>query len=138
MNKDEVINILTQLNKNTMMEWMGVEYLEAGEGYLKVRMPVDHRTKQPDGILHGGANLALAETVAGIGSAMLVELEKYDVRGAQLSANHVGTISSGWVYAEGNLIHKGRNTHVWNIDMKNEAGKLLSTCRMTNFIVQKK
>jgi 1,4-dihydroxy-2-naphthoyl-CoA hydrolase len=138
MDKEYVIERLNQLNKNTMMEWMGVEYLDAGEGYLKVRMPVDHRTWQPDGILHGGANLALAETVAGIGSALIVDLKKYDVRGAQLSANHTGTISSGWVYAEGHIIHKGKNTHVWNIDMKNESGKLLSTCRMTNFIVPKK
>ena len=135
MNKDSTIEQLNHLNKNTMMEVIGVEYLESGEGYLKARMPVNDATKQPNGILHGGANLALAETVAGLGSAIMVDLKKYAVRGAQVSANHVGTVSSGWVYAEGNLIHKGKNTHVWNIDIKNEKGKLLSTCRLTNFII---
>ena len=117
------------------MEVIGVEYLEAGEGFLKARMPVNEATKQPNGILHGGANLALAETVAGLGSAIMVDLKKYAVRGAQVSANHVGIANSGWVYAKGILIHKGKNTHVWNIDIRNEKGKLLSTCRLTNFII---
>ena len=132
---EATIEQLNELNKNTMMEVIGVEYMEAGEGYLKARMPVIDATKQPNGILHGGANLALAETVAGLGSALLVNLDKYAVRGAQVSANHVGTASEGWVYAEGNLIHKGKNTHVWNIDIRNEKGKLLSSCRLTNFII---
>jgi len=137
MNKDSTIDRLNQLNKKTMMEPLGIEYLEAEPGYLKARMPVNDNTKQPNGILHGGANLALAETVAGLGSAIIVDMEKYHVRGAQVSANHVGTASSGWVYAEGKIIHKGKNTHVWNIDIKNKDGKLLSTCRLTNFIQKK-
>ena len=134
MNKKSIIERLNQLNKKTMMEPLGIEYLEAEPGYLKARMPVNDNTKQPNGILHGGANLALAETVAGLGSAMVVDMEKYNVRGAQVSANHVGTASSGWVYAEGKIIHKGKNTHVWNIDIRNEDGKMISTCRLTNFI----
>jgi len=137
MNKDSTINRLNQLNKNTMMEPLGIEYLEAEQGHLKARMPINDNTKQPNGILHGGANLALSETVAGLGSAMMVDMEKYNVRGAQVSANHVGTANSGWVYAEGKVIHKGKNTHVWNIDIKNEDGKMLSTCRITNFIQKK-
>ena len=137
MDIDATIEQLNQLNKKTMMEQMGVEYLEAGRGYLKARMPVNDHTKQPNGILHGGANLALAETVAGLGSALMVDMNKYHVRGAQVSANHVGTASSGWVYAEGNIFHEGKNTHVWNIDIKNEDGKLISTCRLTNFIILK-
>jgi 1,4-dihydroxy-2-naphthoyl-CoA hydrolase len=137
MDTDATIEQLNQLNKNTMMEVIGVEYLEAGSGFLKARMPVNNATKQPNGILHGGANLALAETVAGLGSAIMVDLTKYDIRGAQVSANHVGTANSGWVYAEGKLIHKGKNTHVWNIDIRNEEEKLLSTCRLTNFIILK-
>ena len=135
MNIDATIEQLNQLNKDTMMEVIGVEYLEAGEGFLRARMPVNEATKQPNGILHGGANLALAETIAGLGSAILVDLKKYAVSGAQVSANHVGTANSGWVYAEGKLIHKGKNTNVWNIDIRNEKGKLLSTCRLTNFII---
>jgi uncharacterized protein (TIGR00369 family) len=87
------------------------------EGYLKARIPVNERTFQPDGILHGGASLALAETVAGLGSALVVDLSKYNVRGAQVSANHVGTAIKGWVVAEGRLIHREKNTHIWNIDI---------------------
>ena len=68
---------------------------------------------------------------------MMADLDRYHVRGAQVSANHLGTANSGWVYAEGKIIHRGKNTHVWNIDIKDEKGKLLSTCRLTNFIILK-
>lgn len=128
---------LNSINNGTMMEWMQIEYIEAGEGYLKAKMPVNERTFQPSKILHGGANLALAETVAGFGSAIIVDMEKFDVRGAQVSANHVGSASKGFAIAEGKLIHKGKNTHVWNIDIADENGKALSTCRITNFIIKK-
>ena len=131
------IEDLNSINKNTMMEWMGIEYLEAGEGYLKARMPIDKRNFQPMGILHGGANLALAETVAGFGSSLIVDMELFDVRGAQVSANHIGVAKKGFAVAEGKLIHKGKNTHVWNIDITDETGRALSICRITNFIIKK-
>jgi len=129
---------LNKLNRGTMMEQLHIEYLQVDEGFIKARMPVNDRTRQPMGILHGGANLALAETLGGLGSAILVDLNVYDVRGSQISANHVGTAQSGWVFAEARLIHKGRNTHVWNIDIRDEEGKLLSTCRLTNFVLKRK
>jgi uncharacterized protein (TIGR00369 family) len=132
------IEELNRMNKGTMMEQLHIEYLEVGEGHIKAKMPVNERTKQPAGILHGGANLALAETVAGLGSAVIVDLDEYEVRGSQVSANHVGTAHSGWVIAEANLIHRGKNTHVWNIDIRDETGRLLSTARLTNFIIRKK
>lgn len=119
------------------MEQLHIEYLEVGDGYVKARMPVNERTKQPMGILHGGANLALAETIGGLGSALIVDLDKFEVRGSQLSANHVGTARSGWVVAEANIIHRGKNTHVWNIDIFDDAGKMVSTCRVTNFVLKK-
>jgi len=131
------IEELNKLNKGTLMEQLQIEYLKVGYGYVKARMPVNERTKQTMGILHGGANLALAETIAGLGSALLVNLDEYDVRGAQINANHVGTADSGWVYAEANLIHRGKNTHVWNIDIKDEKGRMVSTCRLTNFVINK-
>jgi len=137
MKDKPTIEKLNQLNKGTMMELLQIEYLEIGDGFLKARMPVDKRTFQPDGILHGGASLALAETVAGLGSALIVDLKVFNVRGAQVSANHVGTAKKSWVVAEGRLIHRGKNTHIWNIDIKNELGKLVSICRITNFIVKK-
>ena len=137
MKNKPTIEKLNQLNKGTMMEQLQIEYLEMGDGFLKAKMPVNERTFQPDGILHGGASLALAETVAGLGSALIVDLKAFDVRGAQVSANHVGTAKSGWVVAEGQLIHRGKNTHIWNIDIRDESGKPVSICRITNFIVKK-
>jgi len=131
------IENLNSINKNTMMEWMQIEYLEAAEGYLKARMPINERTFQPMKILHGGANLALAETVAGFGSSLIVDMKEFEVRGAQVSANHIGSASEGYAYAEGTLIHRGKNTHVWNIDIKHDGGKPLSICRITNFIIKK-
>ncbi len=128
---------LNKLNKGTLMEQLHIEYLEVGEGHIIAQMPVNERTKQPAGILHGGANLALAETVAGLGSAVIVDLNEYEVRGSQVSANHVGTAHSGQVIAEANLIHRGKYTHVWNIDIKDGNGRLLSTARITNFLIRK-
>lgn len=129
---------LNQLNRNTLMESLGIEYLITEPEYVKARMPVDRRTIQPvANILHGGASLALAETVGSLGSILITDMERYDVRGAGLSANHVRPVTEGWVYAEARLIHKGRNTHIWNIDIRNEAGELVSTARLTNFIVSR-
>lgn len=132
------IEELNKINQGTLMEQLHIEYLEVADGYVKGRMPVNERTKQPMGILHGGANLALAETIGGLGSALIVDLDEFDVRGSQISANHVGTAHTGWVIAEANIIHRGRNTHVWNIDIKDESGKMVSTCRLTNFVIKRK
>jgi 1,4-dihydroxy-2-naphthoyl-CoA hydrolase len=129
---------INKINRGTLMEQLHIEYLEVGDGYVKARMPVNERTKQPMGILHGGANLALAETTGGLGSALLVDLEKFDVRGSQISANHVGTAHTGWVFAEAKILHQGKNTHVWNIDIKDEEGRLVSSCRLTNFVIARK
>lgn len=128
---------LNKINQGTLMEQLHIEYLEVGDGYVKARMPVNERTKQPMGILHGGANLALAETIGGLGSALIVDLDEFDVRGSQISANHVGTAHTGYVFAEATIIHRGRNTHVWNIDITDEEGKKVSTCRLTNFVLKK-
>ena len=128
---------LNSINKGAMMEVLGIEYLEARQGYLKAKMPVDERTFQPARLLHGGASMALAETLGSVGSAIMVNLDEYEVRGSQLSANHIKSAKEGWVIGEASLLHRGRNTHVWNIDIKDEAGKLISTCRLTNFIIKK-
>jgi uncharacterized protein (TIGR00369 family) len=131
------IEELNKINQGTLMEQLHIEYMEVDDGYVKARMPVNERTKQPMGILHGGANLALAETIGGLGSALIVDLDEYDVRGSQISANHVGTAHTGYVFAEAHIIHRGKNTHVWNIDIMDEEGKKVSTCRLTNFILKK-
>lgn len=137
-NKNITIDQLNALNKNTVMESLGIDYLEARVGYVKGTMPVDARTIQPQGTLSGGASLAFAETLGGIGSYLLVDIQNYLVVGSQLSANHVGMAVSDKVIGEATLIHLGKKTHVWNIDIKNEDGKLVSTARLTNMIIKKK
>jgi 1,4-dihydroxy-2-naphthoyl-CoA hydrolase len=97
INPKTPIEELNRINEGTMIGHLHIEYLEAGDGFVKARMPVNERTKQPMGILHGGANVALAETVGGLGSVLIVDPEEFDVRGSQISANHVGTAHTGWV-----------------------------------------
>ncbi len=131
------IDKLNALNKNTLMEHLNMEFVEVGEGILSARMPVNTTTFQPDGILHGGATIALAETAAGLGSAVLVDNEKFSIRGAQVSANHIRSANKGHVLATAKIIYKGSNTHVWNIDITDDRNKIISTCRITNIIVKK-
>lgn len=128
---------LNQMNKGTLMESLGIEYTEIGEGYVCAKMPVDHRTSRPGNILHGGANVALAETIGGLGSFVLVDNATFDVRGSQISANHTGAVTVGWVYGRAEIIHRGERTHVWNIDIRDENQRLISTIRLTNFIIRK-
>ncbi len=132
------IEDINKLNKGTIMEQLGIEYLEAGYGYIKARMPVDERTYQPMGLLHGGANLTMAETLGGIGSSLMVDIKRYDIKGLHVTADHVRSVHRGWVYGEAYILHEGKNIHIWNIDIKNEEGELVSACRITNFIILKK
>ncbi len=131
------IEEINALNKGTMMEHLKIEYTEVEKGRLVARMPVNHTTFQPDKILHGGATIALAETVAGLGSAYLIDYDKYSARGAQVSANHIRSIRKGFVIATGTIMYKGSNMHVWNIDITDEKNRIISTCRITNMIVKK-
>ncbi|GMT45321.1 MAG: thioesterase [bacterium] len=138
--EQETFNIeeLSKMNKGTLMEQIGIEYLEARTGYMKARMPVDERTFQPMRILHGGATLALAETLASIGSALMVDREKFDVKGQHISADHVRSVRSGWVVGEAVIVHRGRSSHIWNVDVKDEEGILIFTCRLTIFVVKRR
>ncbi|PKP39146.1 MAG: thioesterase [Bacteroidetes bacterium HGW-Bacteroidetes-15] len=123
---------------NTLIENLGIEFTEIGENFIKAKMPVDKRTLQPMGILHGGASLALAETIAGAGSLAMVDNGKYNVVGFQVNANHVGSETSGNVYALATLIHNGSRTHLWDIVITAEDGRKISLCRVTNMLVEKK
>lgn len=129
---------INEINEGTMMETLGIEYLELKEGYVYARMFVRKELSQPYGMLHGGASMAMAESIGGMGSAYYLGVKDYIIRGMQFSANHVKTAKVGtYVYATATIIHKGRQTHVWNIDIKNEDGGLVSSCRLTNFIMKK-
>lgn len=126
---------IKELNEGTMMETLGIEYIELSEGYVYARMFVKNELSQPYGMLHGGASMAMAESVGGVGSAYYLGIKDYVIRGMQFSANHVKAAKVGtYVYATATIMHKGRQTHVWNIDIKNEDGELVSSCRLTNFV----
>ena len=128
---------IKEINEGTMMESLGIEYLDLREGFVYARMYVKKELSQPYGMLHGGASMAMAESVGGVGSAYYLGIKDYIIRGMQFSANHVKAAKVGtYVYATATIIHKGRQTHVWNIDIKNEDDELLSSCRLTNFILK--
>jgi len=131
------IEQMNALNKGSLMESLGIEYTAVDEGYVRAQMPVDKRTVQPAGILSGGASLAFAEVLGGLGSSLLIDNQRYHVVGTQLSANHVGMAFVGYVQGEARLLHRGKKTHVWNIDITNQDGKLVSTARLTNMIIEK-
>lgn len=126
--------------KGSMGEHLGIEFTGMEEGKVTAIMPVDHRTCQPFGILNGGASLALAEIMAGHGSVPLCSPNEMPC-GIQVSANHVGMVKveeGAYVKATGTLIHRGRTTHIWNIDITTPEGKLVSTARIVNQIVKKR
>ncbi len=128
----------TAISSATMAEHLGMEWVELGPDFLSIRMPVDHRTHQPYGLLHGGASCALAETVGSIASHMVIDAGKYNCVGLEINANHIRGITSGYVTGTATPIHLGRTTHVWDIKIKDDAGKLICISRLTVAILQKK
>ena len=132
------LNQINSLNRNTMMELLDIKCIEMGDDYVVATMPVDHRTHQPMGLLHGGASAALIESIGSIGSALLCDLTKEYPVGLEINANHIGGIKSGVVKAIGKIIHAGKRTHVWQVDIYDDASeKLICTGRLTVMIVQK-
>lgn len=131
------MELINQYVKDTMIDHLGIRFTALGEGWVEASMPVDPRTFRPGGFLHGGANLVLAETVAGLGSMLMVDVQVFDILGIQVSANHTGSVAEGPVYARAEIVHSGFQTHVWNVDIRNESGKMISTGRVTNMIVKR-
>jgi 1,4-dihydroxy-2-naphthoyl-CoA hydrolase len=131
-----MIEQLNHLCKGTFISFLGIEFLNYGDHFIEASMPLDNKL-QPMGLLHGGASLALAETIASGGSYLLVDPEKYNVFGLQVSGNHISSISQGMVYARADIIHKGKSTHVWDVKIRSESGKLISVIRVTIMIVKK-
>jgi 1,4-dihydroxy-2-naphthoyl-CoA hydrolase len=117
---------------------LGIELLEAGDDFLKARMPVDRRTKQPAGLLHGGASVALAETVASIGAYQCIDRDQFYCVGLEINANHIRAVSDGHVYAVARPAHLGRSTHVWEVRITDAADKLVCLSCVTMAIVPKK
>jgi len=130
---------LAQLNewsRNTLSEHLGIEVTEVGDKYLVGRMPVDHRTHQPMGLLHGGASVALAETLGSIGAALQVDLTKKACVGLEINANHIKGVHSGYVVGRATAIHVGRSTQVWEIRITHEeTGALVCISRITMAVI---
>ena len=129
---------LDQLNKNNLAEHLGMQFTEIGDNYLKATMPVDHRTQQPYGLLHGGASVALAETLGSVGSALIIDLEKYICVGIEINANHVRGVKSGIVTGIATPIHIGSSTHVWAIKIYDDKEKLVCISRLTVSVLNKR
>ncbi len=129
---------LNQFCQNTMCESLGIRFTEAGDNYLLATMPVDQRTKQPMGLLHGGASVALAETLGSVASALCVQDSSKMAVGIEINANHLKSARSGLVTGKVTAIKLGRNLHVWATEIHNEAQDLICICRLTVMIVDKK
>ena len=127
MNLKEINNF----NQNTLMSHLGIEVTDYTETLILGKMPVDHRTHQPMGLLHGGASAAFIESLGSIGSALMVDLKKQYIVGLEVNTNHIRGVKSGYVYCKATCVHKGRTTHIWSADITNEQGKLVSTGRLT-------
>lgn len=137
-NKALTIEDIRPLSKNTMSEYIGIEWLEVGENYMKARMPVDNRTKQPYGLLHGGASCVLAETIGSVASAMIVDHSKFVCVGLEINANHVRSARVGFVTGIAVPLHLGSNTHVWDIRIYDELEKMVCISRLTVAVIPRK
>lgn len=116
---------------------LGIELIEIGDDYLRGRMPVDRRTRQPAGALHGGISVAFAETLASWSAAHVVDPSRFHCVGQEINANHVRAVTEGWVYGEARPLHLGRSTHVWEIRITTEQGKLVCVSRMTAAVLDR-
>ena len=137
LNIETPVELINQAIQFSLVGNLEIEILKIGEGEVHAMMAVSPKTSRPDGMLHGGANLALAETIAGLGSMLLVDMIAFDVLGIQVNGNHTGSVKSGKVIDVAKIVHQGNQTHVWNVDVSKEDGKLVSTARVTNMIVKR-
>ncbi len=136
--KTKILKVCNDSSKNTLMETLGIEYVDVGENYLVAKMPVGPKVHQPDGVLHGGAMVALAESVGSMASFIFLDAEKYIIRGIEISANHIKSIKEGFVFAKGTVLHKGRTTQLWDIKITDGDNNLISVCKLTTIAIPKK
>lgn len=137
LDKEKMLQYCNEFSKNTLMETLQIEYIDAGEGFLVAKMPVNAAVHQPMGLLHGGASVALAESVGSAASHFFIDAKEQEVRGIEISANHLKSIREGIVYGTARIIHKGRSLHLWEIKITDEEGNLISLCKLTNMVLTK-
>lgn len=135
--KAKILKVCNDIRPNTLMETLDIEYTDVGENYLVARMPVSPKVHQPEGVLHGGATVALAESVASAASYVFMDAQKYFIRGIEIAANHVRSIRDGHVYARASMLHKGRTTQLWEIRVTNAEEELISLCKLTTIALPK-
>lgn len=138
LDKDKMLQYCNEFSKNTLMQTLNIEFIDAGEGYLVAKMPVNPSVHQPMGLLHGGASVALAESVGSAASHFFINASEQEVRGIEISANHLKSVREGFVFGTARIIHKGRTLHLWEIKVTDEAGNLVSLCKLTNMVLEKK
>ena len=136
--KNVSLENLKVLGKGTMTEHLGVEWVELGKDFFKAKMPVDHRTIQPYGLLHGGASCVLAETIGSVASHLVIDPSEFYCVGIEINANHIRSAKEGFVYGTCSPLHIGSSTHVWDIRITNEEEKLICISRLTVAIMKKK
>ena len=138
MDKIKTLKFFNDWCKNTLMETLSIEFIDVGEDFLTAKMPVDSRVHQPMGLLHGGASVALAESVGSSATMLFLDPEKFEVRGIEISANHLKSKRAGTVFATAKIIHKGRSLHLWEIRIVDEQDQLISLCKLTNMVLPKR
>ena len=136
--KDKILSVCNESSKDTLMETLDIEYVDLGTDFLVGKMPVTPKVHQPDGVLHGGAMVALAESVGSMASYIFLDAQKFFVRGIEIAANHVKSVKSGEVFAKATLLHKGRTTQLWDIKITDGDGQLVSVCKLTTIALAKK
>lgn len=131
-------SIMQGMGMGTMMEHLDIQIKEIGDDFISGTMPVDHRTKQPAGLLHGGASVVLAETLGSIAAFLVVDPELYTCVGLDINANHLRAVKEGKVIGTARPIHLGATTHVWSIEIKDENGRMVCISRLTMAVLQRK
>lgn len=137
-NKSLSLETIKDFGKETMASYLGMEWVAVGEDFLKLSMPVNEKTRQPYGILHGGASCALAETVGSVASALVIDIEKNICVGLEINANHVRSVKDGIVIGHCTPLHLGRSTHVWDIKIYDTNEQLICVSRLTVAILPKR
>lgn len=137
MDKQKILQQCNAFNKATLMETLDITYVDVGEDFLTAKMPVTPKVHQPDGVLHGGAMVALAESVGSAACYIFLDAKNFMIRGLEISANHVRSLSEGDVFATARFIHKGRTTQVWDIKLKDVDGRLISAVKLTTIALPK-
>lgn len=135
--KEELLQACNAMCKNTLMETLAIEFIDISENTVTAKMPVNPRVHQPDGVLHGGASVALAESVGSAASLLFLRDENVQIRGIEISANHVKSVKDGYVYATATIVHKGRTTQLWHIPITNAEKELISLVKLTTICLRK-